>query len=89
VYVERAGFDLAREHGRTGTQDLSWVADFQAGRPQRQRCHYPALRDRDKVPAMVQLAVIAAAPARFDHHIFLEAPHGTELARYGSPGQTR
>ena len=35
---------------------------------------------------MIQLAVIAAAPARFDHHIFLEAPHGTELARYGSPG---
>jgi len=34
---------------------------------------------------MIQLAVIAAAPARFDHHIFLEAPHGTELARYGSP----
>ena len=34
---------------------------------------------------MIQLAVIAAAPARFDH-IFLEAPHGTELARYGSPG---
>jgi hypothetical protein len=38
---------------------------------------------------MIQLAVIAAAPALFDHHIFLEAPHGTELARYGSPGQAR
>ena len=35
---------------------------------------------------MIQLAVIAAATARFDYHIFLEAPHGTELARYGSPG---
>ena len=35
---------------------------------------------------MVQLAVIAAAPARFDHHIFLEAPHGIELAWYGNPG---
>jgi hypothetical protein len=35
---------------------------------------------------MIQLAVIPAAPARFDYHIFLEAPHGTELARYGSPG---
>ena len=35
---------------------------------------------------MIQLAVIAAAPARFDHYIFLEAPHGTELARYGEPG---
>jgi hypothetical protein len=34
---------------------------------------------------MIQLGVIAAAPARFDHHIFLEVPHGTELARYGSP----
>jgi len=34
---------------------------------------------------MIQLAVIAAAPARFDYYIFLEAPHGTELARYGSP----
>src|SRR5256885_16634527 len=89
VYVERAGSDLTGEHGRTGTQELSWVADFQAGRPQRQRCHYPALRDCDKVPAMIQLAVIAAAPARFDHHIFLEAPHGTELARYGSSGQAR
>ena len=81
MYVERAGSDLTGEHGRTGTQGLSWVADFQAGRPQRQRCHYPALRDCDKVPAMIQLAVIAAAPAPFDHHIFLEAPHGTELAR--------
>jgi hypothetical protein len=30
---------------------------------------------------MIQLAVIAAVPARFDHHIFLEGPHGTELAR--------
>jgi hypothetical protein len=89
VYVERAGSDLTGEHGRTGTQGLSWVADFQASRPQRQRCHYPALRDCDKVPAMIQLAVIAAAPARFDHHIFLEAPHGTELARYGSPEQAR
>lgn len=38
---------------------------------------------------MIQLAVIAAAPARFDCHIFLEAPHGTEPARYGSPGQAR
>jgi hypothetical protein len=38
---------------------------------------------------MIQLAVIPAAPARFDHHIFLEAPHGTELARYGNPGQVR
>jgi hypothetical protein len=38
---------------------------------------------------MIQLAVIAAAPARFDHHVFLEAPHGTELARCGSPGQAR
>jgi hypothetical protein len=38
---------------------------------------------------MIQPAVIAAAPARFDHHVFLEAPHGTELARYGSPGQAR
>ena len=38
---------------------------------------------------MIQLAVIAAAPARFDYHIFLEAPHGTELARYGNPGQAR
>ena len=85
VYVERTGSDLTGEHGRTGTQELSWVADFQAGRPQRQRCHYPALRDCDKVPAMIQLAVIAAATARFDYHIFLEAPHGTELARYGSP----
>jgi hypothetical protein len=47
------------------------------------------MRDCDKVPAMIQLAVIAAAPARFDHHIFLEAPHGTEPARYGSPGQAR
>ena len=64
---------------------MSWVADFQAGRPQRQRCHYPALRDCDQVPAMIQLAVIAAAPARFDYDIFLEAPHGTELARYASP----
>src|SRR5256885_7080818 len=36
VYVERAGSDLTGEHGRTGTQELSWVADFQAGRPQRQ-----------------------------------------------------
>ena len=89
VYVERASSDLTGEHGRTGTQGLSWVADFQAGRPQRQRCHYPALRDCDNVPAMIQLAVIAAAPARFDCHIFLEAPHGTELARYGSPGQAR
>jgi hypothetical protein len=84
VYVERAGSDLTGEHGRTGTQGLSWIADFQAGRPQRQRCHYPALRDCDKVPAMIQLAMIAAAPARFYYHIFLEAPHGTELARYGS-----
>jgi hypothetical protein len=38
---------------------------------------------------MTQLAVIAAAPARFDNHIFFEAPHRTELARYGSPGQAR
>jgi hypothetical protein len=89
MYVQRAGRDLAREHGRTGAQDLSWLADFQAGRAQRQRCHYPAVRDCDKVPAMIQLAVIAAAPARFDHHIFLEAPHGTEPARYGSQGQAR
>jgi hypothetical protein len=89
VYVERAGSDLTGEYGGTGTQELSWVADFQVGRPQRQRCHYPAMRDCDKVPAMIQPAVIAAAPARFDHNIFLEAPHGTELARYGSPGQAR
>ena len=87
--VERAGSDLAGEHGRTGTQELFWVAYFQAGSPQRQRCHYPALRDCDKAPAMIQLTVIAAAPALFDHHIFLEAAHGTELARYGSPGQAR
>jgi hypothetical protein len=38
---------------------------------------------------MIQLAVIAAVPALLDHHIFLEAPHGTELARYRSPGQAR
>jgi hypothetical protein len=81
VYVQRTGRDLAGEDGRTGTQDLARLADFQAGRPQRQRCHYPAVRDCDKVPAMIQLAVIAAAPARLDHHIFLEGPHGTELAR--------
>src|SRR6185437_12126614 len=65
LYIDRAGSDLTGEHGRTGTQELSWIADFQAGRSQRQRCHYPALRDRDNV---------------------LEAPHGTELARYRSPG---
>src|SRR6266567_926622 len=46
VYVERTGSDLTGEHGRTGTQELSWVVDY---------------------------------------HIFLEASHGTELARYGSP----
>jgi len=85
VYVERAGSDLTGEHGRTGTQELSWVADFQAGRPQRQRCHYPALRDCDKVPAMIQLAVIAAAPPRFRLPHLPRSSHGTELARYGSP----
>ena len=89
VDVEWAGRDLTGEHGGTGTQELSWITDFQAGRPQRQRCHYPTLRDYDNVPAMIQLAVIAAAPARFDCHILLEAPHGTELARYGNPGQAR
>jgi hypothetical protein len=85
VYVERAGSNLTGEHGRTGTQELSWVTDFQAGRPQRQRRHYPALRDCDKVPAVIQLTVIAAAPALLDHHIFLEAPHGTELASVWEP----
>src|ERR1700722_8620808 len=35
VDVERAGRDLAGEHGGTGPQELSWVADFQAGGPQR------------------------------------------------------
>src|SRR5205814_3276378 len=88
LYIDRACRDLAGEHGRTSTQELFWIADFQPGRPQRQRCHDPALRDRDNIPAMIQQAVIAAAPARFDHHIVLEAPHGTELARYESPGAT-
>ena len=35
VYVERTGSDLTGEHGRTGTQELFWVAYFQAGSPQR------------------------------------------------------